>query len=108
MIGSGKTQQKGMEEPFLNWTPSIAPCGMLIYTGKKFPLWQSNFFIGSLAGKHLRRIVVKNITTSPTLVKQEKLLVGKGRIRDIEQGIDGYLYVITDSWNGELLQLKPL
>ena len=107
-IGNGKTQKKGMEQPFLHWTPSIAPCGMAVYTGNKFPLWKSNFFVGALVGQHLRRVVIKDSATSPTLVKQEKLLIGKGRIRDVEQGSDGYLYVITDSWNGKLLQLRPI
>lgn len=108
-IGKGINKQVGMESPFLHWTPSIAPCGMLIYTGDLFPRWKNNIFVGSLVKKHLRRVVINtNPNNSPSLVKQEKLLSKLGnRIRDVEQDNDGNIYVITDSWNGKLLQLLP-
>ena len=103
-VGDGSTHKEGMEQPLVHWEPSIAPSGMMFYTGNKFPGWQGNLFIGALAGKHLRRLVLDG----ETVVHQEVLLENKvGRIRDVEQGPDGYIWIITDADKGGLYRLEP-
>lgn len=98
------TARAGMEQPVLHWTPSIAPSGMAVYTGERFPGWRGNFFVGALANRHLRRVVMEG--TRPA--HQERLLVNVGqRIRDVRDGPDGYLYVLTDESNGALLRIEP-
>lgn len=104
-IISDKTHMKGMAQPVIYWDPSIAPCGMDFYTGDKFAKWNGNIFVGALAGQHLRRLVVKG----DKIVKQENLLEGLGeRIRDVQTGLDGYIYVLTDNAYGRLLRLEPM
>ncbi len=103
-VGDGSTHKEGMEQPLVYWIPSIAPSGMMFYTGSKFPGWQGNLFIGALAGKHLRRLVLEG----ETVLHQEVLLEDVvGRIRDVEQGPDGYIWLITDADKGRLYRLKP-
>jgi len=78
---------------------------MAFYTGDKFPQWQGDLFVGALAKQHLRRIKFDGTK----VVEQEELLIDrKDRIRDVRQGPDGFLYVITDEPDGELLRLQPL
>lgn len=101
---SDKTTAPGMEDPVLHWTPSIAPSGMAFYTGEKFPAWQGDLFVGALAGKHLRRVTLDG----RSVTGQYELLGERGeRIRDVRNGPDGYLYVLTDERNGTLLRLEP-
>jgi glucose/arabinose dehydrogenase len=77
---------------------------MAFYTGDKFPGWQGNLFVGALAGRHLARLVLDG----ETIVAEERLLTELGeRIRDVRQGPDGFLYVLTDSPNGRILRLRP-
>ena len=95
----------GMEQPVIYWTPSIAPSGMSFYTGEAFDRWQGNIFVGALAGQHLRRLVVRG----REIVHQEVLLEGQlGRIREVREGPDGFLYLLTDARNGALLRLEPV
>jgi glucose/arabinose dehydrogenase len=105
-IGEG-TAKPGMEQPLLYWVPSIAPSGMAFYTGKRFPQWQGNLFVGALAGQLLMRIELDG----ERIVKQERLLENPGerigRIRDVRQGPDGLLYLLTDDVNGKLIRLEP-
>lgn len=102
-IGEG-THKEGMEQPILQWTPSIAPSGMTFYTGNRFPQWKGSLFVGALAGQHLRRIVLDG----ERVVEEEVLLLRKlGRIRDVRTGPDGYLYLLTDDRNGGLFRLEP-
>lgn len=97
------TALPGMEQPLLHWTPSIAVSGMTFYTGSHFPRWQGNVFAGALAGQHLRRIVFDG--TRP--VHQEVLLRElNARIREVTQGPDGYLYLLTDHSNGAVLRIQ--
>jgi len=104
-IISENTAASGLAQPVLHWTPSIAPCGMTFYDGDKFPHWNGNLFVGALARRHLRRVVLNG----ERVVAQEELLGGLGeRIRDVRQGPDGFLYVLTDSSNGKLLRLEPI
>jgi glucose/arabinose dehydrogenase len=98
------TEAKGMEKPVTYWIPSIAPAGMTEYQGDIFPQWQGNLFIAALAGKSVRRLsLVDN-----KVVAEETLLVERQqRIRDIRTSPDGYLYILTDSEQGQLLKLSP-
>ena len=102
-IGVG-SEAPGMEPPLLHWTPSIAPSGMAFYTGTEFPRWRGDLFVGALAGRHLRRVVVRD----GAVVEQEVLLEGSvGRIRDVRQGPDGRLWLLTDERRGALYRLEP-
>lgn len=101
---SDKTTAPGMQDPILQWTPSIAPSGMAFYTGDKFPHWQNNLFVGALAHTHLRRLEFDG----HKVIQQEVLLKGLDeRIRDVRTSADGYIYVLTDSTNGQILRLEP-
>jgi glucose/arabinose dehydrogenase len=103
-VGEGITHHEGMEQPLAHWEPSIAPSGMTFYTGNEFPTWRGDLFLGALAGKHLRRLE----TSGETVVHQEVLLEGVlGRIRDVTQGPDGYLYLITDESSASVYRLEP-
>ena len=82
----------------------IAPSGMAFYTGDKFPEWKGDLFVGALVLKHLRHIKLDG----SKIVKEEALLKNRGeRIRDVRQGPDGYLYLLTDDPKGKLLRLEP-
>ncbi len=98
------TQKTGMEQPVYVWAPSIAPTGMAFYTGNRFPAWKGNLFVGALAGQHLTRLILDN----EKIVAEERLLADLGeRIRDVRNGPDGYLYVLTDNSRGRVLRLVP-
>jgi glucose/arabinose dehydrogenase len=99
-----KRSMDGMEDPLLQWTPSIAPSGMAFYTGDKMPQWRGDLFIGTLAGQHLRRLDIEG----GRVIKQEKLLTKlETRIRDVRSGPDGYIYILTDALDGQLLRYGP-
>jgi glucose/arabinose dehydrogenase len=102
-IGEG-IAQAGMEPPVLHWTPSIAPSGMAFYSGKVFANWKGNLFVGALVKQHLARVVLDG----EKVVSQERLFEGKlGRIRDVREGPDGLLYLLTDDSNAALLRIEP-
>lgn len=102
-IGEG-TSKPGMEQPLTYWSPSIAPSGMAFYTGDAFPGWQGDLFVGALAGTHLRRVELDG----REVVDEEILLDGVvGRVRDVRQGPDGLLYLITDEADAGLYRLEP-
>ncbi|MFH4968072.1 PQQ-dependent sugar dehydrogenase [Gaetbulibacter sp. M240] len=94
------TEKEGMEQPVLHWTPSIAPCGLTLYDGRKFPNWKNDFFTGSLRAEELHRLRVKN----NKVINEEIILKGLGRIRDVRTGPDGYIYLLTND-PGRLLRL---
>ncbi len=97
-------RRDGMEQPIYHWTPSIAPSGMAFYTGDRFPAWKGNLFVGALAGRHLARLVLDG----ETVIAEERLLTDLAeRIRDVRQGPDGMLWVLTDGTRGRLLRLVP-
>lgn len=103
-VGEGITHKQGMEQPVYYWDPSIAPSGMDFYFGDAFPEWQGNLFVGALAHEHLARLVIKD----NKVIKEEKLLTERGeRIRDVRQGPDGLLWILTDYDDGKMLRLKP-
>lgn len=100
-IGEGAVME-GMEQPVFYWDPVIAPSGMAIYTGDKYSGWKGSIFVGSLNPGALVRIVLEN----GQVVKEERFLGELGeRIRDVQQGPDGYLYIITDANNGRVLKV---
>ena len=102
-IGEG-TEKKGMAQPVHYWVPSIATSSLMFYTGDKFPLWKGNAFVSSLVFGQLARLEMKN----NKVIKEERLLGGDfGRIREIQQGLDGFLYFITDDTKGTLYRIKP-
>ncbi len=103
-IGAGITEKEGMEQPVHHWTPSIAPSGMAFYTGDVFPNWRGNVFVGALAHTHVTRLVMDG----DRVVEEEPMFREMGqRIRDVRQGPDGYLYLLTDHTNGRLLRVEP-
>lgn len=102
-IGEG-TSKAGMAQPLLQWTPSIAPSGMVFYTGDRFPNWRGNLFVGALKFQMLVRLQLDG----ERIVKEERLLEGAlGRIRDVRQGPDGLLYLLIDSKPGRIVRLEP-
>jgi glucose/arabinose dehydrogenase len=101
-VGNGLHSMKGVEEPIYFWVPSIAPSGMMFYTGDLFPEWKGNVFVGALAGQHLARLVLNG----ERVVAEESLLTDfKQRIRDVRQGPDGAVYLLTTG--GGLVKLTP-
>ncbi|MDB5730566.1 MAG: hypothetical protein JWQ03_461 [Variovorax sp.] len=104
-VGEGRVAQPGMEQPLLYWAPSLAPSGMAFLTSDRYgPAWKGNLFVGSLRLRYLNRIEFKGGTT----VVEHKLLADRQeRIRDVRQGPDGLLYVLTDEENGKLIRLLP-
>jgi aldose sugar dehydrogenase len=99
------TQHPGLEQPVIYWTPSIAPSGLAMYRGDKFPAWKGDLFVGALAFKHLRRV---HLDGQGNVVFQEQLLNDLNwRIRDVRAAPDGYLYVCTDEPDGRVLRLEP-
>ena len=107
-IGEGLTAQTGMAQPLHYWVPSIAPSGMAFLTSERYgKAWQGNLFIGSLKFAYLNRIEL-TAPYSGKVERQSKLLGDVGeRIRDVRQGPDGLLYVLTDGNNGKLIRLLP-
>lgn len=103
-VGTGKAQMAGVTDPVWHWTPSIAPSGMTFYTGDLFPAWKGSLFNGALKFRLLSRLEVKG----DKVVKEERMLEDLGeRIRDVRQGPDGALYLVTDSSSGRVLRLVP-
>jgi glucose/arabinose dehydrogenase len=100
-VGNGKTSMPGVEEPIYYWVPSIAPSGMAFYSGKLFPQWKGDLFVGAMAGQHLVRLVLKG----DRVVAEEKLLVDlKRRIREVREGPDGALYIFAGD---ALMRIAP-
>jgi len=99
------TQREGLEQPVIYWTPSIAPSGLAMYRGDKFPAWRGDLFVGALAFTHLRRV---HLDENGEVAGQEELLNDlHWRIRDVRSAPDGYLYVCTDEDDGRVLRLEP-
>ena len=102
-VNGGKTKQTGMEQPVYYWDPSIAPSGILFYTGTMFPAWKNNLFVAALGGMHLDRLVIEN----NRVVGEEQLLTNqKQRMRYVTQATDGSIYVITDDAQGRILRIS--
>ena len=102
-IGEG-TAKPGMAQPLHYWVPSIAPSGMAFYTGDRFPAWRGDLFVGALRDQMLVRLRFDG----EKVVKEERMLQSAvGRIRDVRQGPDGDLYLLTDASNGAIIRLEP-
>jgi aldose sugar dehydrogenase len=102
--GEAQTQRPGTEQPVYYWDPVIAPSGAQFYTGDAFPAWRNSLFIGGLASTRLVRLVIEN----NRVTGEEHLLTDRNkRIRDVRQGPDGALYLVTDEENGELWRIAP-
>ncbi len=98
------TSRRDFEAPRWYWVPSIAPSGMTFYDGERFPEWRGDVFVGALAARALYRLDVQG----GRIVGQEILLAErKERIREVQAGPDGLLYVLTDAADGKLLRLEP-
>lgn len=104
-VGEGLTRKAGLEQPLLHWTPSIAPSGMAFVKSARYGAdWQGNLLVGSLKFRYLARLVMDG----ERVVREDKLLPNLGqRIRDVRQGPDGFIYLLTDDRDGQLLRLKP-
>jgi glucose/arabinose dehydrogenase len=102
-IGEG-TAKRGMEQPVYYWDPVIAPSGMTFYTGDVFQQWKGNILIGSLTPGALVRLVMKG----NTVAREERYLADlRERIRDVQQGPDGLVYLVTDRSNGRVIRVSP-
>jgi hypothetical protein len=103
-VNDGKQTMKGVTPPIYQWTPVIAPSGMIFYSDDAFPDWKNNLFVGGLAAASLVRLELEG----DRAMHEERLLTRLGhRIRDIAQAPDGTIYVITDEDDGRLLRLAP-
>ncbi len=101
------THREGMEQPGHIWVPSIGTSGLMFYTGDAFPMWKGNLFAGGLSGER----VVRLILDGQEVVGEEDLLRGIGRVRDVRQGPDGYVYVAIEKRDDELspiVRLEPV
>ncbi len=103
-IRGAVTDRPGYERPVYYWDPVIAPSGAEFYSGSAFPEWRGSLFVGALKERRLVRLVLEN----DRVVGEEHLLVDRGRrVREMRQGPDGALYVVTDERNGELWRIAP-
>ena len=103
-LGTAVTQRAGTEQPVYYWDPVIAPSGAQVYTGSAFPAWRGSLFVGGLASMRLVRLEIRN----GRVAGEEHLLTDRRqRIRDVRQGPDGNLYVVTDNESGELWRIAP-
>ncbi|MDR7150534.1 glucose/arabinose dehydrogenase [Hydrogenophaga palleronii] len=104
-IGDGITEKAGLEQPLYHWTPSIAPSGMAFVTTDMYgPGWQGSLLVGSLKFRYLARLQIDGAR----VMKEDKLLTDLGqRVRDVREGPDGFIYLLTDARDGELLRLRP-
>jgi glucose/arabinose dehydrogenase len=103
-IPGAVTAKEGTEQPVYYWDPVIAPSGAQFYTGDAFPDWKGSLFVGGMKDKKLVRLTLKDDRVSG----EEHLLADRGqRVRDVRQGPDGALYIVTDEGNGELWRVAP-
>ena len=105
-IHSG-THRQGMEQPLQVWIPSIGISGMMFYTGDRFPLWKGNMFVGGMAGAQIGRLTLDG----PRITSRETLMPQAGRVRDIRQGPDGNIYLVTDDRDGKptpVFRMEPV
>jgi glucose/arabinose dehydrogenase len=92
-----------MESPVVHWTPSVAPSGITFYTGDRFPRWRNDLFVAMLLGNELRRVRIDR----RTVVEQETIFTGYGRVRHVIVGPDGLLYVALND-PGRIVRLVPV
>jgi glucose/arabinose dehydrogenase len=97
------TEKEGMEQPVLEWTPSIAPCGMIFVKGDRYKNWENNILVGSLRFMYVERVVLEG----QKVVHREKLLEGIGRVRNVLESPDGYIYVSIEN-PGKIVRIIPI
>lgn len=97
-------QKEGMEDPVYELLPTHAPSGLALVTADNFPSWRGNLLAGGLAGQRIRRLVIEDYVV---IHEEELLLLEIGRIRDVREGPDGNIYVLTDGMPGALYQIEP-
>ncbi len=100
---TGETAREGLEQPVIHWTPSIAACGLDFYAGERFPGWRGNLLAGALQQQELRRIVLDG----DRVTEQEVLFRGIGRVRAVQTGPDGFVYVCLEG-PGRVVRLAPV
>ncbi|AZN71411.1 PQQ-dependent sugar dehydrogenase [Georhizobium profundi] len=103
-INEGEATMEGVTDAILTWTPVIAPSGMIFYQGDAFPDWQGDIFVGGLASTALVHVAVDGDTATEEARYLEDLGL---RIRDVAEGSDGSIYVLTDEANGQILRISP-
>jgi len=101
-VYEGKTEADGMEQPVYYWDPVIAPAGATFYTGEVFPSWQGDLFVGGLRTARVSRLVMED----GRVAAEEWLDIGH-RVRDVVQGPDGLLYLVTDEADGRVMRIVP-
>ena len=101
-IGEG-TAKQGMEQPLHYWVPSIGPSGMVFHSGRTYPAWKGQLFVGAMPAKQLVRLV---IGAGGRVSHEERIAIGR-RVRDVREGPDGALYLLTDEDAGEILRVVP-
>jgi glucose/arabinose dehydrogenase len=103
-VGTG-VEREGMEQPVYYWDPVIAPSGMTFYTGNRYPGWQNSVLVGGMASMALVRLVLEN-----GRVTREERYLGelRERVRDVQQGPDGLLYIVTDHTQGRVMRIVPV
>ncbi len=101
---SPEKSRPGLIDPKVIWTPSIAPSGLAFYNGDRFPQWRGNLFAGGLVSQDIRRI---ELDEAGNVIGQHSIPIGQ-RVRDVRQGPDGLLYILTDRPNGQLIRLEPV
>jgi glucose/arabinose dehydrogenase len=102
-VGAGITAKAGMEQPLHYWVPSIAPSGMAFHSGRGHPAWKGQLFVGALAAKQLVRLGLG----ADGKIRSEERIAIDGRVRDVREGPDGALYLLTDEDSGRLLRIVP-
>lgn len=103
-VGTGKAEAEGFEPPVRQWTPVIAPSGMMFYGGDAFPAWRGSLFVGGLAST----CIVRLEREGNRITAEERLITDLGlRIRDVAEGPDGTIYAVTDESPGHILRLVP-
>jgi glucose/arabinose dehydrogenase len=98
----GQPSVPGMVDPVVVWTPATAPSGLAFYTGDRYPDWKGSLFSGGLVSRDVRRVILDE---QGRVTGQERLSIG-ARVRDVRQGPDGYLYVLTDESKGKVLRIE--
>jgi glucose/arabinose dehydrogenase len=101
---STEQSRPGMVDPITHWTPAIAPSGLAVYRGDRYPQWQGQIFAGGLVSQDVKRIEVDD---NGNVINETAIPIGQ-RVRDVRQGPDGFLYVLTDDSNGRLVRLDPV
>ena len=102
------THKEGMQQPAQVWVPSIGMSGLMIYTGDRFPMWKGNFFVGGLAGQQVVRL---GYDAKRGFSGRELLATDLGRVRDVRQGLDGFIYLVTEDRDGKptpVLRMEPV